>query len=490
MFCPNCGQQMNDNAQYCPKCGKSPDEFDEGILVMEEAPRPKAAQSRTQSSSRPKRIERRDNYDPYGENDYYSERDENDPMERLRSRTKSTYKTVSREVSRQIQSRALQNWQALSIGLGGLSVVCLLIALFSGRTGVFAEVVGAALLVYFSLKRPKFDSPEMIIPLSVFSIYYLRTGFYNLVHGGTLYVEAFEIITRLVVYLWLAVYFFMLIGKISDVNSVSYLMLATCAVAVAFNIHGLIENIKDWSFILFIMFLGRIAFNAAYLIFIYKAPKPKLRKGKISSSQRKMSMLFSIVPSKYADYDFSREHPYYTLGGALQAIVYGGYALTGVIGVVGIIYLVTMIKSSDLEYRFKNAQVGSVLVFFLILAIYLAFVAFIVYLGYVLFTKIRKRDETFIKFYHITFCIWACAGYILVLNYGTFMNSLGELCGAAILTALGTIYFTRSVQVSTYMCTGDYMRHSIFTRNMEAPEPAEYDEDDRQYDDRYDEYDD
>ena len=507
MFCPYCGQQMRDGTKFCPKCGRPMDDLDMEELIVEEpepAPMvktqslPKHAQ-RTPSKPLPnmKPRELYDKYETYDEDEYYSEQD--DPMEKLRSRTVSTYQNVSRKVNQQIASRSLQSWQIISCGTAIASIICLLISLFSGAAYALMGMLSSGLMIFFMLRKPKFGDISMLFPATYFAMMYgaiglqAASGFnvrgfsiftilsaisefasggdwlgglYNRVTFGT---APFDLFVRLLLYALVVVYFLTATGRMRQVDIACYIMLGICAVVAIYDVVNFFRYIS-MSFGLAIFQLGSLAFVVSFTFFIMRSPKPKRMKGgRNNTNWQLVSSLLRVIPSEYANYDFSPYHPFYSLGGWLLTFVIFQY-ISAVWGIIqGIISIIRMSGSLLTASIFGTESFSGLL----IILLDIAYTGLTTYLDFKLPGKIRRRDTTFLLLYHVNAIISLSVSMMIGCAYNGFWAAIGSLILPALGIFLCTLYYRKSVRVRTFMLSDEYLRLSPFTKNVQAPKPIE-----------------
>lgn len=146
------------------------------------------------------------------------------------------------------------------------------------------------------------------------------------------------------------------------------------------------------------------------------------------------------------------------LHGLLKFLVYAAYASCAVLVIYGIIAVVQIFKIMKFIGRYGSVGRYVFLILFLVL-----FYAAIIYMVWKMASKIKDRDQTFLKFYH------SCAVITLVINL--ILQWIQNGFGAALVNTLiyaavyfgFTLYFCKSEQVRKYMGSDDYIRLSPLT---------------------------
>lgn len=539
MNCSYCGHSFETGPRFCPSCGRpvqnqaqAPDEFDEFEQSEITEASPDEAESRRagrprharQQSLQPEADKIPDIYDEYDENvgepqgtperserkriapeprrrrlddeledqEYYDELDMDDPIEKLKTRSKSAYSNVSKRVA----TYSLQGWQQMTIGIVAGAALCFLIATLAGTGQGILGLLGCGLMVLFMLRKPKFDALQMVLPLTAFAMMYGVIGIQNsygsigyggfsanslmsIIGSGLSFLglgsysltdsSIFDFLVRVLIYAMPIVYFLMLIGKMKDVGVTCYYMLGACGVAIIYSLIWFFRYFR-YGLIIPLYALGCGAFASAYMLFIINAPKPKMKKGKKTNKNAAyFNRLLAVVPSEYSDYDFSEYHPYYTLGGFLKAIyimLYIGAVMVVLSGVISLFSIAVMLWAGGL------LGVSLIKISFVLL-LFIAFMALIAYLMIKLAKKIKVRDETFLQLYHITIISSMAASFMIECATQGLWGAIGSLIGMLIGAVLGTMYFRKSVRVRSYMLSDEYLRLSVFTRNAPDPKPVD-----------------
>ena len=169
-------------------------------------------------------------------------------------------------------------------------------------------------------------------------------------------------------------------------------------------------------------------------------------------------------------------HPYHELGGWLKAIVILQYVAGGLMVFVGLMGLLAMTVGLGAfgGYAMNSPVAGLGLgalglvggiIILVICGIYAAYY-------FVLATKIKNRDPSFLRFYHIVSVVLVVLGLLgLIGNHEG--DQVRSFVWQVIWVILYTMYFVKSVRVRTYMGSDEYIRQSPFTKDMEAPQPAD-----------------
>ena len=462
MTCKHCGYPIGSSPRFCPSCGMP--------VEAEDAPRGEAPETA----------------------EYFDAYDLDDPVERLKTRSRSAYSTVSRRVNRNMDRYALRGWQtgvAVAVAVGGCFF---LLALLFGMPGAALGLLACGAMAWNVWKSPKFDALGMLLPVALFAMAYgtvgLRTVLSQASPGASLLsalggmLELFGVglsmgpsfgygfIDLVVRLLWYAVavgYGLFLIGKNRETAATCYGMMGVCGVTALYDLAGALRNLL-LGFGASMFHLGSLAFAASLLVFALYAPKPKRTK-KATSNEKLFRRLVRVVPSEYADYDFSEYHPYYTLGGWLKAVVillYIGAAVTAVSGVAQAFAL------GAGSFYMGALGVGAFRSALAILA-GIAYAALAAFLSVRVAQKIVRRDDHFLLLYHVLCLMSLAVSFMIDCARTGFLAALVALIPAGLGAFLLTLYFCRSVRVRSYMLSDEYMRLSPLTRKLPSPEPEE-----------------
>ena len=87
--------------------------------------------------------------------------------------------------------------------------------------------------------------------------------------------------------------------------------------------------------------------------------------------------------------------------------------------------------------------------------------------------KLKNRESNFLQFYHWICIFTVVCRFILRLIIGSPLGAFTSVLETMIPMVLYTVYFSKSVQVRTYMMSDEYLRRSPLTRNMPSPYPAD-----------------
>jgi hypothetical protein len=165
-------------------------------------------------------------------------------------------------------------------------------------------------------------------------------------------------------------------------------------------------------------------------------------------------------------------HPYHKLSGWLLLAVVLGFAgaiilMINAISDVG--HGLEWLRSYHDPYGATNIAVKWVVVWFIS-----AFVDAGCGLLLLLFAmKLKNRESDFLQFYHWICLFTVVARFILRLIIGSPLGAFTAVLETMLPMALYTAYFSKSVQVRTYMMSDEYLRRSPLTRNMPSPYPAD-----------------
>jgi hypothetical protein len=115
--------------------------------------------------------------------------------------------------------------------------------------------------------------------------------------------------------------------------------------------------------------------------------------------------------------------------------------------------------------------------------------AILIILSIKLFLMIQKKDTGFLNFYETAILLNMGIIIIAAIMFGMYTQSMlgvfssyafgriiGSVVGILIFVAIGfgiwLSYFSKSVRVRTYFGTDEYLKKSIFCKNVTPPEPA------------------
>jgi len=191
-------------------------------------------------------------------------------------------------------------------------------------------------------------------------------------------------------------------------------------------------------------------------------------------------------------------HPYNNLGGFLMGMVVVNYIMAGLILLGCLIYLIDGIKAIDtisdytglLRGFYRGVSSGGViawLVFVYISNIMLCITSGVCMINYA--RKIQTRDPWFLYYIQkrsLWLMIWAVVFSIIAYVWGKkvipdiFFKSGSILVSNIFLiicwlvgVVVGSVYFSSSVRVRTYMRTDAYLKYSLFNKNSIPPMSAD-----------------
>lgn len=218
--------------------------------------------------------------------------------------------------------------------------------------------------------------------------------------------------------------------------------------------------------------VGNAAYNGAYT-----APQ------NTGASAADFDSAYKAAPA--ADQSYTRyPHPYHKLGGFLLAIVVLGYIGAAVMIIEAIVLLIQMNQITGLLEMFGVSSGAFTLLFVVMALLYLLIAAVL----FVMLHKIRHKDHTFLRFYHIVCTVEIVLFLILIIAMYSFVKSIpyvsyvydgnvGSMITSLILSiavmVAYTVYFVKSVRVRTYMGSDRYIRLSPYTKNVPSPIPAD-----------------
>lgn len=178
-------------------------------------------------------------------------------------------------------------------------------------------------------------------------------------------------------------------------------------------------------------------------------------------------------------------HPYHRLGGFLMFIVVSSY----ISAVYSFISVIPTIFSYSFFWKMGKWLPGGFVgwaVFTLIGHILLSIIAGAVDISYA--NKIRRREAGFLGYFQkasiimiIIIVIWFLIVILWLKQYdnygvmstGSIVNIIISMAFASLIgLIIGSVYFSSSVRVRTYMGSDDYLKQSVFNKNSH-PIPAD-----------------
>ena len=220
MYCPSCGSKVPDGTKFCEKCGMPiKDAFGE--------PAAQAARQSTPGAQTPQVVQ------------------------------KATAFVETLGLSQ------IQKVVALTAAASALfALICI-----TGTVASWLTAIAALLLTYLCVKKSGYDSMAMVIAFSVFAARFLWLDLSNLFEGG-FYYEVITILSRLVTYGCVAVYWVTVLGVFRKKELGSALLLLGLGLTA---LYALIKmfTVFEFGFRSVIFYLGWLCFIAVYGILIY-----------------------------------------------------------------------------------------------------------------------------------------------------------------------------------------------------------------------------
>ncbi len=529
-LCPYCGQEMNDEEQQCPACGKrvgteeplyiEPDENAQSESAGEydepgDMPRPVGrVRPETRRADAERRV-RRMSPPPAEE----GEAESYDPFSGAKAFLGSKCASVIGYVSGKNQ---VKGWQIAVACLGVVSAIVFIVAACLGGIYALAGVPAALTLSYFILKKPKFNAVCMLIPLLVFMLCSLsmsasfhgamdysakvsdiagemtelRQRYYDNLIDYTAYkaaeaefnskydmdalndsgedmsdtlssrygvmeepAEADTVIFRVILIAMTAAYLLSLLGVIRKTAVTTYIMLGAGAAEAVYFLIKLLSVYADGYKV---YYLAALLFMLAVLIFVVQSDK--------TEQMRKSRALYRLLHITDGDpKEDEGSHPYDTMGGGVLAAHIASYVIAGALCLLGvyviILMIVTLSRLSDIDFG------GGYKFWYVMISLFQSALLFCAsYIAYMLAGKIARRDDSFLKHWHILAFI--CLSFVFILCSTPIISNWGlvAICaGAFVVLALPTLYFVRSKRVYVYMDTNKYLLQSVFTKKLQPP---------------------
>ena len=181
-------------------------------------------------------------------------------------------------------------------------------------------------------------------------------------------------------------------------------------------------------------------------------------------------------------------HEYQRLGGWLALIAYGCLAGAILTPIEGVISLMGMSSLSSMFAGYLDNMIAVITLFIVIVC------GATSYLCFKMFSNILKKDTGFLRFYETIGIVYIGAMVLVTIVASSYMqatlgeyasyfmpsltgNTIGSVISGALIFAGWTTYFVKSVRVRTYFGTDEYIRKSIFCKNVTPPVPAVPDRD-------------
>ena len=164
-------------------------------------------------------------------------------------------------------------------------------------------------------------------------------------------------------------------------------------------------------------------------------------------------------------------HPYHHLGGWLA---FWAYSQLIALGFVIIITLRSISQLSPLMplLRLIDPSLATRITFAMVINV--VHVVIVGYLTIKYFLMIKRREAKFFRYFEIEVILAVCM-YLVVLIILPGFDSQGilQLLASVAGIAIWFTYFSKSVRVRTYFGSDEYLRRSIFLKEVSSPEPAD-----------------
>ena len=519
--CPYCGQEIEDDAAVCPYCGKDvtaeAEEAEAEYEEVAETENEEAAPEEAQYA--PEEIEAEPEEDeapvsPLREHkaaprrEHTQPKDDDDPLSAPTEAVKGFLSRLTGKISGKDEAPAL--WQTVIAALCCLGSVFMLIAGFSGATYCFIGAAACLTLGFFTLRKPKLNAVSILIPvlllavmcLSMSAIYHgtldymgkviriaekdssalnsqsieneairmfenVSDGFGAEVNLRSMEVSdeadinpenGFYLMFHVAVYAMAILYVLSLMGVIRRNDIFCYIMLGLSALVT---LYSFVMMLSASTARLQLFFLSVALVMVSLFIFVLKSEKSRYAK-----KSRTLHRLIRIVPCPEKHYE--EVHPYDQLGGALMAFYIGAFVLAGIMALLGLYIFILMFVTLSTT---GISEFGSGFIYVVISLIQIAVLLGTAGLSALLAFKIAKRDDSFLKHYHIVAIASVCVLFML-LSVPVVPSWLAVLLPIVTLALFAgvTVYVTRSKRVFVYMDTNKYLTQSSITRNVNPPQ--------------------
>jgi len=171
-------------------------------------------------------------------------------------------------------------------------------------------------------------------------------------------------------------------------------------------------------------------------------------------------------------------HPYHQLGGWLAFFAYGqpigavGFILIGIIELITTLY--GLYYLNQIFGGFSGVYGISFYIFLALLANFAIYTIFIVF-AFKFHSMVKRKDPRFFRLFENTLIFFFGLSIILYLvtPYTSFTEIVSYVISTALVVVIWSLYFSKSVRVRTYFGSDEYLRRSIFLKNVTTPTPAD-----------------
>ena len=490
--CAHCGREIEDDVKLCPFCGKTQE--------TEEEPVEEVAEKLTQEAE--ETFETAADAEEYEEVAYDEEgefTDESESAAPFRAPNLNIRETLNKLYTRITgKDDEPQFWQ---LGVGCASLLGALLFLISACLGSVFSLLGVAACLffgYFALKKPKFNSVAMLVPILLFA--FALTSMAGSYHGilditvdaarsmeslqedyraskitndeyraerdkmqesvlsaSENYLERFAgseeeldddmidepatadvVIFRILVYAMVGIYLFAQLGRLRSTEISMYSMLLISGASAVYYFIRMFAS-EGGGMVLF--YLASFLFMGAWAVFVYFSEKMSENK-----KSRVLYRFFRITPASP-----KKQEGIISISRIAALVIAGVLALLSVYVIV--LLFVTTIKLGDYD-----EMSGYIFRYVLITLFQLALMLGAGFMWYRLSQKIVARDDSFLKHYLILGFI--TVGIVFVLCSTPAISGWGLVGIAALALAIllcGAVCLARSAQVYEYFGNEKYI---------------------------------
>jgi len=165
-------------------------------------------------------------------------------------------------------------------------------------------------------------------------------------------------------------------------------------------------------------------------------------------------------------------HPYHMLGGWLAFFAYSQMVA---LVLAGISILTSLSRSLSLIPLLRSIDNSMATSFVFATVMSVVHIVVIAFLTIKYFLMIKNKDARFFRYFEIEAIFGVCMSVAMLIVLRDF--GVGSRVGSLILGVIGIFlwfnYFSNSVRVRTYFGSDEYLRRSIFLKNVRSPEPAD-----------------